>query len=58
MPVTLVVGERDQKFRLTAARMAELMEPAMVTVVAGAGHAAHLEAPETVAAAIVGPPAC
>jgi 2-succinyl-6-hydroxy-2,4-cyclohexadiene-1-carboxylate synthase len=56
MPVTLVVGERDQKFRLTAARMAELMEPAMVTVVAGAGHAAHLEAPETVAAAILGPP--
>jgi 2-succinyl-6-hydroxy-2,4-cyclohexadiene-1-carboxylate synthase len=48
MPVTAVVGERDQKFRELAARMG-LGAP---VVVAGVGHAAHLEAPQTVAAII------
>ncbi len=47
MPVTLVVGERDAKFRALAERMG-----APVVVVAGAGHAVHLEAPAAVAAAI------
>jgi pimeloyl-ACP methyl ester carboxylesterase len=43
-----VVGEQDEKFRAIAARMAEVMPSARVHVVAGAGHAAHLEAPDAV----------
>jgi pimeloyl-ACP methyl ester carboxylesterase len=49
MPVSLVVGERDPKFRELAQRMAEGIARARVHVVAGAGHAVHLEAPERVA---------
>ncbi len=49
MPVALVVGERDSKFRAIAARMAAALPDATVLVVPGAGHAAHLEAPEAVA---------
>jgi 2-succinyl-6-hydroxy-2,4-cyclohexadiene-1-carboxylate synthase len=45
MPVTLVVGERDAKFRAIAERMGF---PAVV--VPGVGHAAHLEAPAAIAA--------
>ena len=45
MPVTLVVGERDAKFRAIAERMGL---PAVV--VPGAGHAVQLEAPAAVAA--------
>jgi 2-succinyl-6-hydroxy-2,4-cyclohexadiene-1-carboxylate synthase len=52
MPVTLVVGERDQKFRALAAEMAESIASAEIQVVAGAGHAVHLEAPGRVAAII------
>jgi 2-succinyl-6-hydroxy-2,4-cyclohexadiene-1-carboxylate synthase len=52
MPVTLVVGERDAKFRAIAGRMYERLPHAVVVVVPGAGHAAHLEVPEAVAAAI------
>jgi 2-succinyl-6-hydroxy-2,4-cyclohexadiene-1-carboxylate synthase len=54
MPVTLVVGERDQKFREIAARMAAAAPGTQVVVVPGAGHAVHLEAPEQVAAVIAG----
>lgn len=53
MPVTLVVGERDEKFRAIAAQMAALIQQATVEVVPGAGHAVHLEAPEDVVRAIV-----
>lgn len=49
MPVTLIVGERDHKFRAIAEQMAGLMADAELEVVPGAGHAAHLEAPERVA---------
>jgi 2-succinyl-6-hydroxy-2,4-cyclohexadiene-1-carboxylate synthase len=52
MPVALVVGERDQKFRAIAEEMAGAIPDATVVVVPGAGHAAHLEAPEAVAGAI------
>jgi 2-succinyl-6-hydroxy-2,4-cyclohexadiene-1-carboxylate synthase len=52
MPVTLVVGERDQKFRAIAAHMASALPDAEVLVVPGAGHAVHLEAPGAVAALI------
>lgn len=49
MPVALVVGEQDQKFRKIAERMRELILDCNVVVVSGAGHAVHLEAPERVA---------
>ncbi len=52
MPVDLVVGERDARFRATADAMAAAAPSARVTVVAGAGHAVHLEAPAAVAALI------
>ena len=54
MPVVLVVGERDQKFRAIATEMASRLGRAEVVVVPGAGHAVHLEAPEAVARAISG----
>ena len=49
MPVTLVVGERDAKFRTVADEMAALLPGATVAVVPGTGHAVHLEAPLGVA---------
>jgi 2-succinyl-6-hydroxy-2,4-cyclohexadiene-1-carboxylate synthase len=49
MPVDLVVGERDEKFRAIAERMAERIPAARVHVVAAAGHAAHLEQPGALA---------
>jgi 2-succinyl-6-hydroxy-2,4-cyclohexadiene-1-carboxylate synthase len=52
MPVALVVGERDEKFRAIAARMASALPAAEMVVVPRAGHAVHLEAPGAVAAAI------
>jgi 2-succinyl-6-hydroxy-2,4-cyclohexadiene-1-carboxylate synthase len=52
MPVVLVVGERDVRFRTIAEEMAEAIAHADLVVVPNAGHAVHLEAPRTVAAAI------
>jgi 2-succinyl-6-hydroxy-2,4-cyclohexadiene-1-carboxylate synthase len=49
LPVDLVVGERDAKFRGIAERMAAVLPDARLHVVPGAGHAVHLEAPEAVA---------
>lgn len=54
LPVTLVVGERDTKFRRVAEQMAARLPDARVEVVAGCGHAVHLEAPEAVARVISG----
>jgi 2-succinyl-6-hydroxy-2,4-cyclohexadiene-1-carboxylate synthase len=54
IPVTLVVGERDAKYREIAARMAEEMRGAEVVIVPGAGHAVHAEAPGAVADVIAG----
>jgi 2-succinyl-6-hydroxy-2,4-cyclohexadiene-1-carboxylate synthase len=48
IPVDLVVGERDEKFRAIAERMGGPLAAARLHVVDGAGHAAHLEAPEAV----------
>lgn len=47
MPVGLIVGERDATYREIAARMRALIpsHPRIATV-PGAGHAAHVEAPE------------
>jgi 2-succinyl-6-hydroxy-2,4-cyclohexadiene-1-carboxylate synthase len=53
-PVDLIVGERDQKFRATAERMAAALPAARLHVVPGTGHAVHLEDPAAVAAIIAG----
>jgi 2-succinyl-6-hydroxy-2,4-cyclohexadiene-1-carboxylate synthase len=52
MPVTLVVGERDAKFRGIAEQMAPAIAAGRIELVAGTGHAAQLERPEAVAAAV------
>jgi 2-succinyl-6-hydroxy-2,4-cyclohexadiene-1-carboxylate synthase len=52
MPVVLVVGERDDKFRAIACDMASGLMDADVITVPGAGHAVHLEAPGAVAEVI------
>ncbi len=49
MPVTLIVGGDDAKFRLITKRMARRMPKVRVEVVPGVGHAVHLEAPDRVA---------
>jgi 2-succinyl-6-hydroxy-2,4-cyclohexadiene-1-carboxylate synthase len=54
VPVDLVVGERDEKFRAIAEEIAAALPDAKVHVVAGAGHAVHLEAPGAVADVIAG----
>ena len=52
-PVLLVAGERDPKFSELAHRMAAAVGPtARVAIVAGAGHAVHLERPATTATLI------
>jgi len=48
MPVLLLAGERDLKFLGVASEMASLIPDATAVAVRGAGHAAHLEAPEFV----------
>lgn len=49
MPVALVVGERDQKFRAIAEQMSRAIPDARLGVIPDAGHAVHLEAPAAVA---------
>ncbi len=49
MPVMLIVGGRDERFQAVAVRMAGGLPHAEVAIVAGAGHAVHLEKPEEVA---------
>jgi 2-succinyl-6-hydroxy-2,4-cyclohexadiene-1-carboxylate synthase len=55
IPVTLIVGERDAKFRAIAERMARALQSAELHVVRGVGHAVQLEDPEAVAALLGGP---
>lgn len=52
MPVLLVVGIDDPKFREVACGMARAIPAAALAVVTGAGHAVHLEQPQEVAAQI------
>jgi 2-succinyl-6-hydroxy-2,4-cyclohexadiene-1-carboxylate synthase len=52
MPVWLVAGERDEKFRAIAERMAAAIPQARLTIAPGAGHAVHLEAPHAIADAL------
>ena len=53
LPVTLLAGERDEKYRAVAMAMAERLPDAHVVTVRGAGHALPLEKPEVVAGALV-----
>jgi 2-succinyl-6-hydroxy-2,4-cyclohexadiene-1-carboxylate synthase len=48
MPVTILAGERDRKFRALGCRMATLLRDAQLVVVPG-GHGLHLENPHAVA---------
>ena len=52
MPVLLIVGERDAKYRKLAERMAGAIAGAELLSVPATGHAVHLEAPAIVAQAI------
>ena len=52
MPVLLVVGEHDPKFRAIAADMAASIPGATVEVIADAGHVVHLEQPAAFGAAL------
>lgn len=54
IPVLLVVGERDRKFAEIGHRMLEALPHGHLEIVAGAGHAVHLERPDAVAALIEG----
>jgi 2-succinyl-6-hydroxy-2,4-cyclohexadiene-1-carboxylate synthase len=58
MPTSLVVGERDEKFRGIAEQMAPALPEAEIIIVPGAGHAVHLEAPQRVARIIDRRSAC
>jgi 2-succinyl-6-hydroxy-2,4-cyclohexadiene-1-carboxylate synthase len=49
MPVTVLAGEHDAKFRAIGERMAGALPRGEFAVVPGAGHAAHLEEPAAVA---------
>ena len=53
-PVTVLVGDRDEKFRALGERLASATPRAELVVVPGAGHALHLEAPAAVATALDG----
>ncbi|HEY2767284.1 MAG TPA: 2-succinyl-6-hydroxy-2,4-cyclohexadiene-1-carboxylate synthase [Solirubrobacteraceae bacterium] len=52
MPVTIVVGERDQKFQALGRRMAGLLAHARLIVIPG-GHGLALENPAGIAAAVM-----
>jgi 2-succinyl-6-hydroxy-2,4-cyclohexadiene-1-carboxylate synthase len=54
MPVTIVVGERDQKFLAIAGQMAPAIRDVRIEVIPNAGHAAHLDAPREVAEVLAG----
>ncbi|WP_420434642.1 2-succinyl-6-hydroxy-2,4-cyclohexadiene-1-carboxylate synthase [Candidatus Poriferisocius sp.] len=53
MPCALIVGEDDTKFAAIAHDMAAVMPQADVCLIPDAGHAAHLEAPDAAAAAVI-----
>jgi 2-succinyl-6-hydroxy-2,4-cyclohexadiene-1-carboxylate synthase len=52
MPVAVLAGARDAKFVALAQRLAAALPEGRLTIVAGAGHALTLEAPDAVAAAL------
>ena len=52
-PALLVAGERDERYLRAARRAAALFPRASVRAVPGAGHAAHLEAPDAFTALLL-----
>jgi 2-succinyl-6-hydroxy-2,4-cyclohexadiene-1-carboxylate synthase len=54
VPTTVVAGARDAKFLGEAERIGEYIPHASLSVVLGAGHAAHLERPAASASALFG----
>ncbi|HWD86046.1 MAG TPA: 2-succinyl-6-hydroxy-2,4-cyclohexadiene-1-carboxylate synthase [Solirubrobacteraceae bacterium] len=54
MPVTLIVGERDVKYRSIADQMAARIPEPEVRTIPGAGHAAHIERPAVVSEILKG----
>ncbi len=52
VPVLILAGEHDTKFRAIGERMAGLLSAPTFEVIAGAGHSVHLEQPDSTAAAI------
>jgi 2-succinyl-6-hydroxy-2,4-cyclohexadiene-1-carboxylate synthase len=54
MPTTVVAGANDSKFITEAERLGEYIPHASISVVLGAGHAAHLERPDACASALFG----
>ena len=53
VPTTLMAGELDAKFGAIAEAMVTRLPDARLVIVPGAGHAVHLEAPASVAAALL-----
>jgi 2-succinyl-6-hydroxy-2,4-cyclohexadiene-1-carboxylate synthase len=53
MPLLAIAGERDERYVDAAHRLASLAPAGASSVIAGAGHAAHLERPGLVAAELV-----
>jgi 2-succinyl-6-hydroxy-2,4-cyclohexadiene-1-carboxylate synthase len=56
MPATVVVGERDAKFRAIGGRLVDRLPDARLVIVPGAGHGLPREAPEALAQALAGGP--
>ncbi len=54
MPVLLIAGAADEKFRAIAASMAASIPTAQLRIVRGAGHNVHLEQPEQFYALLAG----
>ena len=54
MPTIVVAGANDAKFMKEAERLGEYIPDVTISVVLGAGHAAHLERPEGAASALFG----
>jgi 2-succinyl-6-hydroxy-2,4-cyclohexadiene-1-carboxylate synthase len=55
MPLLAIAGEHDGRYVAAASRLAELAPRGRSAVIAGAGHAAHLERPGEVANLILDP---
>ncbi len=52
VPVLVLAGEHDTKFRAIGERLAGLLTTSTFEVITGAGHSVHLEQPEATAAAV------
>lgn len=53
MPVLLIAGEHDEKYRAIAHAMAKALPRAQTAIIPGAGHNVHLEKPEAFGACVM-----